>query len=294
MIIGGIEAGGTKFVCGIGNEKGEITNRISIPTTNPTETMDQVKHFFRGTPLDAIGVGSFGPIDLNRNSGTYGYIKNSPKVEWKDFDFAGAISSIWNVPIGFDTDVNAAALAESIWGAAEGLSSCLYITIGTGIGAGMIVQGSMLSGISHPEMGHIRVRRHPKDHYEGCCPYHHDCLEGLAAGPALEERWGKKGVALKGVDQVWELEAYYLSEALVNFILTLSPMKIVLGGGVMKQHQLFPLIQKMVQYKLNGYLSFNELSQENIAQYIVPPGLGDDAGLKGALALAMRAYQSKL
>ncbi|NDI35938.1 ROK family protein [Chengkuizengella sediminis] len=294
MIFGGIEAGGTKFVCGIGNEKGEITNRVSIPTTNPTETMAQVKHFFRGTQLDAIGVGSFGPIDLNRNSETYGYIKNTPKMEWKDFDFAGAISSIWNVPIGFDTDVNAAALAESMWGAAEGLPSCLYITIGTGIGAGVIVQGSMLSGISHPEMGHVRVRRHPEDHYEGCCPYHHDCLEGLAAGPALEERWGKKGVALKDVDQVWELEAYYLSEALVNFILTLSPMKIVLGGGVMKQHQLFPLIQKMVQDKLNGYLSFNELSQENIAQYIVPPGLADDAGLKGAIALAKRACQSKL
>ncbi|WP_128894522.1 ROK family protein [Longirhabdus pacifica] len=290
MLFGSIEAGGTKFVCGIGNEKGDILERLSLPTTTPEETLAGCEHFFEGKDVSAIGIGSFGPVDLDPSSATYGHIMNTPKLAWKHFDLFGAAKLRWNVPIGLDTDVNAAALAESKWGAAAGLQNCLYITVGTGIGAGAVVDGQMLKGISHPEMGHILVRRRHDDTYKGGCPYHTDCLEGLAAGPAIEARWGKKGVELQEDHKVWELEAFYLSEALVNYILTLAPKKIIMGGGVMKQRQLFPLIHHQVQQKLNDYVFFSQLTSEKIADYIVPPQLEDNAGIKGAMAIAQQAY----
>ncbi|MDQ1144156.1 fructokinase [Bacillus sp. SORGH_AS 510] len=283
-MLGAIEAGGTKFVCAVGDEKGTIVERIQIPTTVPEETMPQVIAFFKKFAVDAIGIGSFGPIDVNEESPTYGNITSTPKPGWKDYPFVQTLKEAFGVPIGFNTDVNAAALGEASFGAAKGLDSCLYITVGTGIGAGAIVQGQLLQGWSHPEMGHILLRRHPEDSYQGKCPYHGDCLEGMAAGPAIEARWGDKGVNLVDRPEVWDLEGYYLSQALMQYILILSPKKIILGGGVSHQEAVFAAIYKYLPELLNDYVSLPELSD-----YIVRPGLGDNAGITGALMLADRA-----
>jgi fructokinase len=281
MLYGAIEAGGTKFVCAVGNEAGQIVERVIISTLTPDETMPQVIDFFRKYELKAIGIGSFGPVDLNMQSPTYGSITTTPKLAWRNYPLLKVIEDAFSVPVGFQTDVNAAALGELHFGAAKGLDSCLYLTVGTGIGGGAVVNGNVVQGLSHPEMGHIYIRRHPNDPYEGRCPYHRDCLEGLAAGPAIEERWGKKGHELEDKEEVWEMEAYYLAQALAQYILILSPQKIILGGGVMKQTQLFPLIRQNVQDLLNGYVELPALES-----YIVPPGLGDNAGITGALVLA--------
>lgn len=286
MKLGAIEAGGTKFVCGIGTEDGEVLERISIPTTTPEETIGQVIEFFREKEISAMGIGSFGPVDLDKNSETYGYITSTPKPHWGHYDLVGKIQKHIHVPVAFDTDVNAAALGEVEWGAAKGLDSCIYMTVGTGIGVGAITESKLLHGMTHPEMGHILVRRHPEDHFEGSCPYHKDCLEGMAAGPALEKRWGRKGMELAQNEQAWEFQAHYLAQALANYILILSPKKIVIGGGVMKQEQLFPLVRKKVLETLNGYVQHAQLTEDNIHDYIVSPGLGDNAGLCGAIALA--------
>jgi fructokinase len=285
-MLGAIEAGGTKFVCAVGDETGKIIERIQIPTTVPEGTMTKVIEFFKGYTLEAIGVGSFGPIDVNRESPSYGSITSTPKVGWRDYPIVKTLENEFGLPIGFTTDVNAAALGEVTLGAAKGLDSCLYITVGTGIGAGAIIQGKLLQGLSHPEMGHILVRRHPQDGYQGKCPYHGDCLEGLAAGPAIEERWGAKGMDLINRQEVWELQGYYIAQALMHYILILSPKKIILGGGVMNQKQLFPTIYKYLKEFVADYVQLPELSD-----YIVSPGLGDAAGITGSLMLAKQALQ---
>jgi len=287
-MLGGIEAGGTKFVCAVGDEKGNIVDRIQIPTTVPAETIPKVIKFFNQFDIDAIGIGSFGPIDVNLESPTYGYITSTPKTAWKDYPFVQTLKDSFAVPIGFNTDVNAAALGEATLGAAKGLDSCLYITVGTGIGAGAIVQGKLLQGLSHPEMGHILLRRHPNDPYPGKCPYHNDCLEGLAAGPAIEERWGAKGVNLVERTEVWEMEGYYLAQALMQYILILSPKMIILGGGVMNQKPVYTAIYKYLPELIHGYVSLPELSD-----YIVSPGLGDAAGITGALLLAQQSLENR-
>jgi len=237
-----------------------------------------------------LGVGSFGPVEVNSRSKHYGYITTTPKVKWKNYNLLGRLKDHFNVPIGFDTDVNGAALGELKWGAAKGLSSSLYITVGTGIGAGAVVEGKLIKGLLHPEMGHISVRRHPEDEYEGNCLFHKDCLEGLAAGPAIEARWGLKGQELPVDHKAWEMEAYYLAQALVNYIFILSPEKIVMGGGVMKQKQLFLITRKYVKEILNGYIGKKEVL-EDIDNYIVSPGLDDNAGICGCLALAIKALE---
>lgn len=291
MIVAAIEAGGTKFVLGIGNEKGEILERISIPTEIPEITIPKVIKFFKGKKFDTMGVGCFGPIDPKLDSKTYGYITTTPKTGWTNYDIIGELKKHFDVPIAFDTDVNGAALGETKWGGAQGLKSALYITVGTGIGAGAVVEGNMIHGLLHPEMGHIKVQRHKNDTYEGNCPYHKDCLEGLAAGPAIEKRWGKKGHELPMIHEAWIIEAYYLAQALVNFILILSPEKIIMGGGVMKQDWLFPIIRKEVQLLLNKYVDKREIL-ENIDNYIVSPTLGDNAGLCGSIALGLQAIKN--
>jgi len=255
MRIGAIEAGGTKFVLGIGNEMGEILERVSIPTEEPNITMKRVIEYFKGKEIEALGIGCFGPIDPKKDSKTYGYITTTPKLKWNNYNILGELKKYFDIPISFDTDVNGAALGELTWGNAQGLKSSLYITIGTGIGAGAVAEGNMVHGLLHPEMGHIMVKRHKKDNYIGKCPYHRDCLEGLAAGPAIEERWGKKGHELPKNHEAWEMEAYYLAQALVNFILILSPEKIIMGGGVMKQDWLFPMIREEVKKQLNKYIN---------------------------------------
>lgn len=293
MRIGAIEAGGTKFVCGIGDETGAIMERISFPTGQPEQTLEQAIAFFRDKGVEAIGVGSFGPINIDPKSAQYGFVTTTPKPGWSGYDFLGVLRSAAGVPLGWDTDVNAAAYGEALWGAAQGLGSCVYYTIGTGVGVGVYTEGKLVHGLVHPEGGHVPTRRHADDRFEGCCPYHGDCLEGMAAGPAIEKRWGIKGSELPADHEAWAMEAYYIGQALTSTILLLSPERIILGGGVMHQRQLFPLIRAEVQRNLNGYVSAEPLLQ-GIENYIVPPGLGDNAGLCGSLALGLQALKTRI
>ncbi|MGN7764336.1 ROK family protein [Paenibacillus sp. 22594] len=292
MRIGAIEAGGTKFVCGIGDESGKILNRLSLPTGHPDQTLPQVIQYFQDKQVEAIGVGSFGPIDINPESPTYGYVTTTPKPGWENYDVLGTLRRAFPVPYGWDTDVNAAAYGEAKWGAAQGLSSCLYYTVGTGVGVGVYSEGKTIHGLVHPEGGHVLTRRHPEDEFAGVCPYHGDCLEGMAAGPAIEARWGKKGHELPPGHIAWEMEAFYIAQSITNAILLLSPHKIILGGGVMQQLQLLPLIRQAVLRNLNGYVSSSAILQ-HIDEYIVSPGLGQQAGLCGALALGLAAWNNE-
>lgn len=285
MKLAAIEAGGTKFVVCIGDEHGNVLERHSFPTTTPEETLENIFKFFDNKEFEALGLGCFGPIDPDLNSPTYGCITTTPKPGWANFDIMRALKSRYDVPMCFDTDVNGAALGEAYFGAAKGLDSALYLTIGTGIGGGAIVEGNLVHGLLHPEMGHMKLTVRQDDPYKGKCPYHGTCFEGLAAGPAIEERWGIKGKDIPKDHPAWDLEAYYIAQALTIYILTLSPKKIILGGGVMHQKQLFPLIHKYTLENLNGYIQKDEILKD-IENYIVSPGLGDNAGVCGALALA--------
>ena len=290
MKLGAIEAGGTKFVVGIGDEQGNIFKRESFPTTTPEETFEKVYAFFDQEEFEAIGVGTFGPIDLDPNSKTYGYITTTPKPHWAQVDFIGRLKERYHVPVAFDTDVNGAALGELYHGGAKGLKSCLYLTIGTGIGGGAVVDGHLVHGLLHPEMGHILLKPHQDETTKGFCPFHEYCLEGLASGPAIEKRWHQKAYDLPADHPAWEMEGYYLAQALVNYILTLSPEKIILGGGVMKQKQVFGFIHKYVVEMLNGYVQKEEITK-HIEDYIIYPVLGDNAGLVGALSLAADLFK---
>ncbi|QNK55069.1 ROK family protein [Paenibacillus sp. PAMC21692] len=293
MRIGAIEGGGTKFVCGIGNEQGVIEDRISFPTEEPEKVMAAIIDYFRNKDVEAIGIGTFGPIDIDPASKTYGYVTTTPKRGWSGFPFLATLKESFDVPMGWDTDVNAAAYGEAVWGAAAGLDSCVYFTIGTGIGVGVYSEGRLVHGLAHPEGGHILPRRHPDDRYEGACPYHGDCLEGLAAGPSLEKRWGVKGSELAPDHPAWEMEAYYIGQAVTSTILLLSPKRVILGGGVMHQKHLLPLIRQEVQRNLNGYVQVDAIIND-INNYVVSPGLGDNAALCGSLALGVEAWRKSL
>jgi fructokinase len=290
-IYGGIEAGGTKFVCAIASGSQDIRAQVTFPTTKPQNTIKQAMEFFKQGQeehgrLSAIGIASFGPLDPHPDSPTFGYITSTPKPGWSNFDFVGSIRKVFDLPIGFDTDVNGAALAEWRWGAAQGLENFVYLTIGTGIGGGAMVNGCLLHGMVHPEMGHILVPHdYLADPFPGVCPFHGDCLEGFATGPALERRWGTRAENLPLDHIAWSLEANYLALGLVNLICTLSPQRILLGGGVMKQAQLFPLIRTKVLEYLNEYVKAPQILNQ-IDRYIQPPGLGTQAGVLGAVALA--------
>lgn len=294
-MFGAIEAGGTKFVCAVGTEPDNLVV-TQLPTTSPEDTTGHAVAFLRehsGGRLQAVGVGSFGPVDLCPSSPTFGYITSTPKAAWQNYDFAGAVRKALGVPVGFDTDVDAAALGEARWGAARSISDFLYLTVGTGIGGGAIVNGQILHGLVHPEVGHIRIPHDWKrDPYEGCCPFHGDCLEGLAAGPSIERRWGKPAQDLPAEHPAWALEAHYLALGLANWVCTLSPKRMVVGGGVMQQHWLFPLIRAELLGILNGYVRSKDLI-ENVDEYVVPPKLGNRSGIAGALVLAERAYQEQ-
>ncbi len=284
MLFGALEAGGTKMVMAIGNEKGEIINQSTIPTETPDITMANILQYFRDQNISALGVGSFGPIDLDRNSPTYGYITSTPKLAWANYNIVGTLKTVLDIPIGFDTDVNASALGEATWGCMKGLPSGIYITIGTGIGVGIYMNGGLVHGMLHPEGGHILLSKHPMDSFKGVCPYHPNCFEGLASGPAIEMRWNQKAYDLVDKMEVWDMEAYYIAQGIVNYILTLSPHKIVLGGGVMHQTQLFPLIHKNVTTLLNDYIDTPQM--KDLTNYIVPASLNDNQGIMGCLALA--------
>lgn len=290
-VFGAIEAGGTKFVCGIGTGPDDlVTTRFE--TTTPEETLAKAVAFFReraGADLAAIGIASFGPVDLNPDSPTYGYITSTPKLAWQNYPIVKEIGTALKKRVAIDTDVNAAALGEHRWGAAQGLSDALYLTVGTGIGGGAIVNDRVVHGMLHPEMGHIRVPHDTaRDPYGGNCPYHGDCLEGLACGPAMEQRWGIRAEQLPPEHPAWALEARYLALALCAWVCTISPKRIVLGGGVMQQAHLFPLIRRELAQLLNGYIRTAEITS-GLDDYVVPPLLGSRAGVLGALALAQEA-----
>ena len=289
MLFGALEAGGTKMVCAVGNENGEILERVSIPTETPEVTMPKMLEYFQGKGILALGIGCFGPIDLNEASETYGYITTTPKLAWKNYDICGYFRRHLGIPVGFDTDVNGSLLGEAAWGCLKGLDTAMYITIGTGIGAGVMAGGRLLHGMLHPECGHMLLPVRSDDHYAGKCPYHGTCLEGLAAGPAIEARWGQKAETLYDRPEVWELEAHYLALAVVNFIMTLSPQKIILGGGVMHKDGLMPMVREKVTQMLAGYIQTKELA--DMDSYLVLPSLNDNQGIMGALKLGMNRYE---
>ncbi len=290
-LFGGIEGGGTKFICAVGAGPDDLRAEMRFPTTTPAETLGQAIAFFeeqtqRLGPLASIGVASFGPLDPQPGSPTYGHILPTPKPGWTNADIVGALHAAFDIPIAFDTDVNGAALGEGRWGAAQGLDTFIYLTIGTGIGGGGLVNGKLMHGLLHPEMGHLPLRRDPAaDPFEGICPFHGDCFEGLASGPALEKRWGAPAETLPPEHPAWELEAHYIALALASYIYTLSPQRIVLGGGVAQQSHLLAKIRPKTQTLLNNYVQSFAIT-EQIENYIVPAALGGRAGVLGAIALA--------
>ncbi|MBQ3447669.1 MAG: ROK family protein [Synergistaceae bacterium] len=298
MLYGALEAGGTKMICATGNEDGQILDQVSIPTGTPEETMPQIIEYFRAKldvpegeeKIQAIGVACFGPVDVRPNSKTYGNILYTPKIPWRNFPMVKTLrDALDNIPVGFDTDVNGSLLGEATWGCAKGLTDAVYFTIGTGIGMGAMSGGTLIHGMLHPEAGHIKMAPIPGDEYAGHCPNHGTCFEGMACGPAIEARWGKPGKELREMPEVWDLEAKYIAQALTSIIYTLSPQKIILGGGVMGQAQLFPLIRKYVLENVNGYLDTKEL--RNINAYITPAALNGNQGIMGALKLAEMAAE---
>ncbi len=292
MILGALEAGGTKMVCALGDVQGNLHERMRVPTRTPEETIPEIVAFFAGKGIHALGIGSFGPLDLNKTSPAFGNITTTPKPGWGDFPLRARLADALGVPVGIDTDVNAAALGEAKLGAGKGLHTIAYFTVGTGIGGGGMVNGGLLHGLMHPEMGHLRIPHDlAADPYPGCCPYHGDCLEGLACGPAIAGRWGAPAETLPGDHPAWALEARYLAYGVVCYILTLSPQRVVVGGGVMAQPRLMPLLRAEVLALLNGYLQAPAIL-EGIDAYIVPPALGSRAGVVGALALAENALEA--
>lgn len=291
-LIAAIEAGGTKFVCAVGTGPHDVRSVTRIATTTPEETLAAVTRFLsmaksKHGPISAIGVGSFGPIDLDKNSETYGYITTTPKPGWQFTNIVPKLQDRYHVPIAWDTDVNAAVLAEFLWGAGQDTDPLIYITVGTGIGGGVLINGQLLHGLLHPEIGHMLV---PPPQNSGAiqqachCPYHKNCIEGYVSGAALASRWGVKADALPPDHPAWEEVADVMAHALVNLTLSLCPKRIILGGGVMSQEHILPLIRGRVSQLMNGYLRVPELGR-SIDDFIVAPGLGARSGLLGALAL---------
>jgi fructokinase len=282
-------------MCSLGTGPDNVYASARVETEAPENTLKAVADFFSAAQAEhgrmlALGIASFGPVNPIPGTENYGYITDTPKTEWRNTDLVGRIKSRFPVPIGFDTDVNGAALGEARWGAGVGLSNVLYLTVGTGVGGGATVRGRVLHGMMHPEMGHIRPIRSPEERevFAGICPFHGDCLEGLASGPAIEKRWGKPASELDQDHPAWDLEADYLAQALSTYIYVLSPQRIILGGGVMQREHLFPGIRKNLQEYVAGYIRVPEL-EDGIDDYVTPPGLGTRSGIAGAFALAERA-----
>ncbi|MDR0396095.1 MAG: ROK family protein [Oscillospiraceae bacterium] len=287
-LLGALEGGGTKMVCAVGFDDGTILKRESIPTSTPEETLPKLARFFHSEGIEALGIGSFGPVDLREDSDTYGYITATPKLSWVDTPFLPILRDALCIPVGFETDVNMAAIGEHVVGAGRGLSSLVYLTVGTGIGAGVIIDNRPLHGLVHPEMGHLLLKPAPGETCpDGFCPYHKGCLEGLACGPSIEKRWGKRADELPEDHPAWALESEYLAQCCADMIFALSPERIILGGGVMHQRHLFPAIRLRTIDLLGGYIRSGRIL-DDIDNYIVAPGLGDDSGIVGGLIIAAR------
>lgn len=291
---GGIEAGGTKFNCIIGESSGKILAECRIETQAPDPTLEKIVEFYETQTsalkikLRSIGLGCFGPLDLRPGSPNFGSITSSPKISWRGINIPKILGEQLKVPIYIETDVNAAAFGEWKWGAGKNLDNLVYFTIGTGIGGGAIVEGKPIHGMLHPEMGHIYLKHDwQKDPFPGNCPFHQDCFEGLASGPAIKARWKIEGEQLPDDHPAWIIESIYIAQALQAVILVLSPLRIILGGGVMQRLHLFPLIRQELSHLLNGYVQTDELLH-GMENYIVPPELGQRSGVLGSLALAIK------
>jgi fructokinase len=294
-LLGGVELGGTKCVCLIGTSPGDIRVEVAVPTsTDPEVTLGRIEEILtdgisQHGPIHALGIASFGPIDLSRSSRTYGYITSTVKPGWQNTSVAIRLSRALNVPVGFDTDVNGAALAEGRWGAAKGLADYAYVTVGTGVGVGLVVNGGLAHGFGHPELGHMRIARKADDDWPGACAFHHDCVEGLASGVAIAARSGMPAHLISAEDPIWELVTHALAQLLQTLVLATAPRRILIGGGVVQSRpELLPRIRQQLIASLNGYLKLDELIGPQ-DRYIVPPGLGASAGPLGALALALEA-----
>lgn len=291
-LYGGIEAGGTKFVCMVGTGPQHVVDEIRFPTAFPDETIQHAISFFepyvqRGE-LAAVGIASFGPLDLNPDSPTYGYITTTPKPNWRQVDLRGCIQKALNLPIAFDTDVNAAAFGEHYWITEnQSLDPFAYMTVGTGIGVGVIANGHPVHGLMHSEIGHVAVPHDwERDPFPGICPFHKDCLEGLASGASMYKRWGQNAETLPASHSGWDLESEYIALALTNLIYVFSPQRIVLGGGVSQHVGFLAAVRSKVQKHLNGYIH-SPMVLEKIENYIVQPELGNQSGVLGAIAMAI-------
>lgn len=285
-LLGGIEAGGTKMVCAVGHADGRLEDKTRLPTGNPDETLAEMCAYFEESGIAALGIATFGPAVVNPRSPLYGRLLGTPKPGWAGLDFAGALRESLHVPVAFDTDVNAACLGELRFGGCRGLDAAAYVTVGTGIGAGVCLGGRPLHGMLHPEAGHVLVRRDPRDGFAGICPAHGDCLEGLASGPAICARFDVDQASdLAGNERFLELESGYLAQGLMALALVCSPRRIAVGGGVVEHvPALLPLVREKLAALLNGYLSTPELA--HMESYIVEPACGGDQGVLGAIALA--------
>ena len=296
MRIAGVEAGGTKFVCGLGSAEGGSLETARIDTRDPDATLAEVIAFFRAAAarhgaIDALGIASFGPVDLDRASPAFGHITTTPKPGWQDVDLLGRLRRALEVPAGIDTDVNAAALAEARLGAGQGARTVAYVTIGTGIGAGVALDGGIRHAGGHAEAGHLSLRRHPDHAYPGGCPYHGDCLEGLANGPAIKAAWGASLDELPADHPAWSVEADYIGQLCAALVLTVAPDRIVLGGGVMAQQRLFPAIRERTGHWLGGYVAplADPAARDAL---IVPPGCAEAPGLIGAYLIGAEAAKA--
>jgi fructokinase len=294
-LFGGIEGGGTKFVCAVGSGPDDLRGEARFTTTSPEETLTRTIEFFREQEktiggLAGIGIASFGPLDLRIDSSTYGRILSTPKPGWSGANLLGMLREAFDLPIGIDNDVNASALGEHRWGTGQGLDTFMYLTVGTGIGGGAFAEGKLLHGYLHPEMGHIPLPHDlSRDPFPGTCPFHGDCFEGLACGPAMEKRWGRRAETLPEDHPAWQLEAEYISLALTTYIYTLSPQRILLGGGVGSNLHLLRQVRKRTRDFISGYIPSASILDE-IDSYIVPPALGNRSGVLGAIALAKEAW----
>ncbi|NNF64531.1 MAG: ROK family protein [Acidimicrobiia bacterium] len=291
--LGAVEAGGTKFVCAVGTGPENIVARTKVATQDPATTIGNVLSFFAEHDVTAIGVASFGPLELRRRHELYGYITTTPKPGWSNTEIVGPLEAATRVPIGFDTDVNGAALGEGRWGAARGLSTFVYVTIGTGIGGGAVVNGQVAHGLVHAEMGHLSVRRKPGDDFAGTCPFHGDCFEGMASGPSMAARWGTPAETLTGdaLEAAIEIEAHYIAEGLRNIVYAIAPERIIVGGGVSSIDGLLPQVRRKLTESLAGYPG---LPDHEKPDFVTPPGLGDGSGIAGAFALAETALAERL
>lgn len=296
QLYGAVESGGTKMVCAVGTGPDRLLERTRIDTTTPEETLGKIVEYFcdqtaQHGALRAVGIGSFGPLDPEPDSPTFGHITATPKRGWSNTNFVRPLRDALGVPVAFDTDVNAAALGEHRWGAGRGLTTFIYLTIGTGIGGGGLMSGRLMHGLVHPEMGHVRIPHdRGRDPFPGACPFHGDCLEGLAAGPAIAKRWGRPAEELPADHEAWPLEAEYLALALANFVCTLSPQRIILGGGVTQNGWLLPMVRRRLVELLNNYVQADAITQR-IDEYVTSPGLGPNAGVLGSIALAQRVAE---